>query len=47
MLKEEPYSQKESDAASGVGTASFYLAKVAREQQQRVDEEQRKMEIEA
>ncbi|KAF8541952.1 hypothetical protein BDD12DRAFT_730443 [Trichophaea hybrida] len=44
MLKEEPYSQKEADAAAGIGCASFYEAR----EQKRVDEEeQRKMEIEA
>ena len=47
MLKEEPYSQKEADAASGVGCASFYAARDARKEQQRRDEEARKMEIEA
>ncbi|KAF8250138.1 hypothetical protein K440DRAFT_173250 [Wilcoxina mikolae CBS 423.85] len=45
MLKEEPYSQKEADAAAGIGCASFYEAR----EQKRVDEEEeeRKMEIEA
>jgi hypothetical protein len=46
MLKEEPYSQKESDAAAGTGCASFYEARELRAEQQRKDEEARKMEIE-
>jgi bud site selection protein 20 len=46
MLKEEPYSQKEADAAAGTGCASFYEARELRAEQQRRDEEARKMEIE-
>lgn len=47
MLKDEPYTQKESDAASGVGCASFYEARELSKEQRRLDEEARKMEIEA
>jgi bud site selection protein 20 len=46
LLKQEPYSQKEADAAAGIGCADFYDALERRKEQQRLDEEQRKMEIE-
>ena len=47
MLREEPYSQKEADAAAGIGCSFFYEARDLRKEQQRLDEEARKMEIEA
>lgn len=32
MLKEEPYSQKEAEAAAGIGAVDFYTAKEERAQ---------------
>lgn len=39
MLLEEPYSQKEADAAAGLGTSSFYEALEARKEAERVAKE--------
>jgi bud site selection protein 20 len=47
LLEQEPYSQKEADAAAGIGCADFYEARELRKEQKRMEEEQRKMEIEA
>ncbi|KAI5842590.1 hypothetical protein DFP73DRAFT_106002 [Morchella snyderi] len=39
MLREEPYSQKEADAAAGLGTSSFYEALEARKEAERIAKE--------
>jgi len=47
MLNEEPYSQKEADAAAGLGTATFYEALEARKEAEKLAGEPAKpMEIE-
>ncbi|KAL0634586.1 hypothetical protein Q9L58_006473, partial [Maublancomyces gigas] len=47
MLNEEPYSQKEADAAAGLGTATFYEALEARKEAEKLAKESVKpMEIE-
>ncbi len=47
MLREEPYSKAEADAAAGLGTSSFYEALEQRKYEQKMLEQERKMEIEA
>lgn len=47
LLKEEPYSQAEADAAAGLGGAAFYTAKEERKEAARLEEEGKKMEVEA
>lgn len=39
MLNEEPYSQKEADAAAGLGTATFYEALEARKEAEKLAKE--------
>lgn len=46
MLNEEPYSQKEADAAAGLGTATFYEALEARKAEKLAKESVKPMEIE-
>lgn len=47
MLNEEPYSQKEADAAAGLGTATFYEALESRKEAERLAKESVKpMEVE-
>ena len=42
MLKEEPYTQKEADAASGMGAQAFYLKR-----EKAKNEAEGKMDVEA
>ncbi|CAZ82689.1 unnamed protein product [Tuber melanosporum] len=46
LLKEEPYSQKEADAAAGIGTAAFYQASEDRREQEKMDQQFGSMEPE-
>ncbi|KAI5806235.1 hypothetical protein EDC01DRAFT_639213 [Geopyxis carbonaria] len=46
LLKEEPYSQAEANAAAGVGGAAFYVAKEERKEAARLEEAAKKMEVE-
>ncbi|PUU75751.1 hypothetical protein B9Z19DRAFT_1089621 [Tuber borchii] len=46
LLKEEPYSQKEADAAAGIGTAAFYQASEDKKEQEKIGQRLSSMELE-
>ncbi|RPA98921.1 hypothetical protein L873DRAFT_1828352 [Choiromyces venosus 120613-1] len=46
LLKEEPYSQKEADAAAGIGAAAFYQALENKKEEEKVEQGMGAMEIE-
>jgi len=45
-LKEEPYSQKEADAAAGIGTAAFYQTSEDKKEQEKIGQRLGSMELE-
>jgi len=45
-LKEEPYSQREADAAAGIGTATFYQASENKKEQEKMGQRLGSMELE-
>ncbi|KAL7273639.1 hypothetical protein RUND412_003481 [Rhizina undulata] len=46
LLLEEPYSQKEADAAAGLGQVSFYEALEAKKEQAKMEQAGKQMEVE-
>lgn len=46
MLKAEPYTQKEADAASGIGAQAFYMAREEKKVLEAKEMKEREMEIE-